>query len=99
LQFAVASGIDVGKWGAGGDESLRIGDAFGGAKDSEELVALASDPSEKAKLLKDKRPRDEREEQKKAKNAASDPSGLLNDVKDVTDVERGQQENNVSSLE
>jgi hypothetical protein len=99
LQFAVAGSVDVGEGRAGGDESLRIGDAFGGAKDSEELVALASDASEKAKLLKDKRPRDEREEQKKAKNAASDPSGLLNDVEDVTDVERGQQENNVSSLE
>jgi hypothetical protein len=99
LQFAVAGGIDVGEGRARGDESLRIGNAFGGAKDSEELVALASDASEEAKLLKDKRPRDEREEQKKAKNAASDPSGLLNDVEDVTDVERGQQENNVSSLE
>ena len=99
LQFAVAGSVDVGEGRAGGDESLRIGDAFGGAKDSEELVALASDASEKAKLLKDKRPRDEREEQKKAKNAASDPSGLLKNVEDVTDVERGQQENNVSSLE
>ena len=99
LQFTVAGGIDVGEGRAGGDESLRISDAFGGAKDSEELVALAGDASEEAKLLEDKRPRDEREEQKKAKNAASDPSGLLNDVEDVTDVERGQQENNVSSLE
>lgn len=99
LQFAVAGGIDVGKWRAGGDESLRIGDAFGGAKDFEELVALASDASEEAQLLEDERPRDEREEQKKAKNAASDPSGLLKNVEDVTDVERGQQENNVSSLE
>ena len=99
LQFTVAGGIDVGEGRAGRDESLRIGDAFGGAENSEELVALTSDTSEEAKLLKDKRPRDEREEQKKAKNAASDPSGLLNDVEDVTDVERGQQENNVSSLE
>jgi hypothetical protein len=99
LQLTVAGGIDVGEWRTGGDESLRIGDTLGGAKDSEELVALASDASEEAELLEDKRPRDEREEQKKAKNAASDPSGLLKNVEDVTDVERGQQENNVSSLE
>ncbi len=99
MQFAIAGGIDVGKWRAGGDESLRIGDAFRGAKDSEELVALTSDASEEAQLLEDKRPRDEREEQKKAKNAASDPSGLLKNIEDVTNVERGQQENNVSSLE
>ena len=46
LKFAIASGVDVGEGRAGGHESLRIGDAFGGAKDFEELVALAADATE-----------------------------------------------------
>jgi hypothetical protein len=46
LEFAIACGVDVGEGRAGGDESLRIGDALGGAKDFEELVALAADASE-----------------------------------------------------
>ena len=47
LEFAIAGSVDVGEGRAGGDESLRIGDALSGAKDFEELVALAADASEK----------------------------------------------------
>jgi hypothetical protein len=46
LEFAIAGSVDVGEGRAGRDESLRIGDALGGAKDFEELVALATDASE-----------------------------------------------------
>jgi hypothetical protein len=46
LKFAIAGSVDVGEGRAGRDESLRIGDALGGAKDFEELVALATDASE-----------------------------------------------------
>jgi hypothetical protein len=61
------------------------------------LVALASDASEETKLLKNEGPGDEREKQKKAKNAASDPAGLLQNFENVTDIEGGQQKNDVNS--
>ena len=51
LQFAIAGGVDVGEGRAGGDESLRIGDAFGGAEDFQELIALAANAAEEAGLL------------------------------------------------
>jgi hypothetical protein len=38
---------------------LGIGYAFRGAKDFEELIALAANPAEEAGLLQDERPRDE----------------------------------------
>jgi len=38
---------------------LWVGDAFGGAKDFEELVALAGDAPEEAEFLEDERPGDE----------------------------------------
>jgi hypothetical protein len=56
LKFAIAGGVDVGEGRAGGHESLRIGDAFGGTKDFEELVALAADASEKARFLENEGP-------------------------------------------
>jgi hypothetical protein len=37
---------------------LGIGDAFGGAEDFEELIALAADAAEEAGFLQDQRPRD-----------------------------------------
>ena len=58
LEFAVAGGVDVGKRRARGDEALGIGDAFGGAEDSKELVAFAADASENAELLENERPGD-----------------------------------------
>lgn len=59
LEFAVAGGVDVGEGRAGGDDSLGIGDTLGGAKDFKELVALAGDAAEQAKLLKDQSPGDQ----------------------------------------
>jgi hypothetical protein len=38
---------------------LRIGDAFGGAEDFQELIALAPDAAEEAGLLQNQRPGDE----------------------------------------
>jgi len=97
LKFAIAGSVDVGEGRAGRDESLRIGDALGGAKDFEELVALATDASEETRFLKDEGPGDERGEKKKAKNPACDPAGLRENIKDVADEDVGKQRNNVSS--
>ena len=56
LKFTIARGVDDGEGRAGGHESLRIGDPLGGAKDFEELVALAADASEEAGFLEDEGP-------------------------------------------
>ena len=63
LEFAIAGGVDVGEGRAGGDESLRIGDALGGAEDFQELITLAANAAEKAGLLEDERPGNERGEE------------------------------------
>ena len=63
LEFAIAGGVDVSEGGAGGDESLRIGDAFGGAEDFQELIALTADAAKHAGLLEDESPGDERGEE------------------------------------
>jgi hypothetical protein len=62
LQFAVAGGVDIGKGRAGGDESLGICDTLCGAKDSQELIALARNASEQTQFLKNEGPGDQREE-------------------------------------
>jgi hypothetical protein len=80
LQFAVAGGVNVGEGRAGGDESLGIGDAFGGAEDFEELVALTADAAEEAEFLEDERPGNEREEEEDAEDGAGDPAGLGENV-------------------
>ena len=89
LEFAIAGGVDVGEGRAGGDESLRIGDALGGAEDFEELIALAADAAEEAEFLEDERPGDQGEEEQDAENSASDPTGLRENVEDIADVECG----------
>jgi hypothetical protein len=81
LEFAVAGGVDVGEGGAGGDESLGIGDAFGGAEDLEELVALAAKAAEETEFLEDEGPGDEREEEENRENDTRDPTGLRKNVK------------------
>ncbi len=85
LQFAVAGGVDVGKGRAGGDESLRVGDALGGAKDFEELIALAANAAEEAGLLEDESPGDERGEEQNGEYPAGDPTGLRDDFKNIAD--------------
>jgi len=96
LEFAVAGGVDIGKGRARGDEALRIGDAFSGAENSEELVAFAADASEDAELLENERPGDQREEQKQHEDETSDPAGLREKIEDVADEDGGEQKNGVS---
>lgn len=48
LELPIASSINIGKGRAGGDNALRVGDALGGAEDSQELVALTANPAEDA---------------------------------------------------
>jgi hypothetical protein len=64
LEFTIAGSVDVGKGRARRDEPLRIGDAFGGAENLEELLAFAADAPEDAELLENQRPGDEGEEEK-----------------------------------
>ena len=96
MKFAITSGIDVGKGRARGDETLRIGDAFGGPEDSEELVAFAADASKDAELLENERPGDQREEEKQQEDETSDPAGLRENIEDVADEDGGEQKNGVS---
>ena len=96
MKFAITSGIDVGKGRASGDEALRIGDAFGGPEDSEELVAFAADASKDAELLENERPGDQREEEKQQEDETSDPAGLRENIEDVADEDGGEQKNGVS---
>jgi hypothetical protein len=98
LEFAIAGRVNVGEGRAGGDESLRIGDAFCGAEDFQELIALAANPAEEAALLEDKRPRDERREEKNGEDSASNPAGLRDDIKDVADENGVQEKKNVCLL-
>ncbi|MFI5098731.1 MAG: hypothetical protein ACHQT6_12230 [Candidatus Acidiferrales bacterium] len=72
---------------------MRIGDAFGGAEESEELVALAADTAEDAELLEDERPGDQREEKKQQEDESGDPAGLRENIEDVADEDGGEQEN------
>ncbi len=85
MEFAIASGVDVGKGRAGGDESLGVGDALGGAEDFEELIALAANAAEEAGLLEDECPGDEGGEEQNGEYAASDPTGLRDDFKNIAD--------------
>jgi hypothetical protein len=80
LQFAITGGIDFRKWRTGGDESLRIGYAFCGAEDFQELIAFAADAAEEAELLEDESPGDEREEQENSENDAGNQACFVKDV-------------------
>lgn len=59
LKFTITGGVDVGERRTRGDEALRIGNAFGGAEDFQELVAFAADAPEDAEFLENERPGDE----------------------------------------
>jgi hypothetical protein len=98
LEFAIAGGVDVGEGRAGGDESLRIGDALGGAEDFEELIALPANAAEHTGLLENQRPGNERGEKQNAEDAASDPAGLLENIEDAADENDVQQKKNVCLL-
>jgi hypothetical protein len=98
LEFAIAGGVNVGERRAGGDESLGIGDAFCGAEDFQELIALAANTAEEARLLEDERPGDERREEKNAEDSASNPAGLLENIEDAADENGVQEKKNVCLL-
>src|SRR5258708_23740593 len=98
LEFAIAGRVNVGEGRAGGDESLRIGDAFCGAEDFQELIALAANTAEEARLLENERPGDEGREEKNAEDSASNPAGLLENIEDVADENGVQERKNVCLL-
>ena len=98
LEFPVAGGVDVGERRAGGNESLRIGDALSGAEDFLELIALAANASKEAGFLKNQRPGDQRGEEKDGQNAAGDPAGLRENLENVADVDGGEERRNVCLL-
>ena len=89
LEFAIAGGVNVGERGAGGYESLWIRDAFGGAENFEELVALPADTAEETEFLEDKRPGDQGKEEQDRENNARDPARLRKNVKDIADEDCG----------
>jgi len=93
LKFTITGGVDVGERRTRGDEALRIGDAFGGAEDFQELVAFAPNASEDAQLLENERPGNEREEEKYSEDDTSDPACLRDDIEDVADENGGEQKN------
>jgi len=79
-EFAIAGGINGGKRRASGSEGLRIGDTFGGAKDTEELVALTANAAEQAQLLKDHRPGNDGKNPKQEQNATGHHARLSKNV-------------------
>jgi len=77
---------------------LRIGDAFRGAENLEELIALAANAAEEAGLLENERPGDERSKEKNGQDAASDQAGLRENIEDVADEDGVQEKKNVCLL-
>jgi hypothetical protein len=96
LEFSIAGSVDGRERGTCRDQALGIGDAFGGAEDIQKLVAFATNAAEKARLLEDERPRDKRKDEEKEQDKAGDPAGLRENLKDVANVECGEQRNDVS---
>jgi len=99
LQLAVAGGVHVGERRAGGDDTLRVGDTFGGTKNSEELVALTTDTAEEAHFLEDEGPGNQGKEKEDAENGTRDPAGLRKNVEDVADESGEKRRNNFSPSE
>ena len=93
LQFTIAGSVDVGEGRASRDKALRIGNAFGGAEDFEELVTFAADAAEEAELLEDHRPGNQGERRRRSEDGASDPAGLRKNIKDVADEDGGEKKN------
>ena len=89
MEFAIAGGVDVGEGGTGRDEALWIGDAFRGAEDLEELIALPANAAEKTELLEDKSPGDQGDEEKDGQYGARDQTGLRKNLEDIADEECG----------
>jgi len=97
LEFTIAVGVDVGKGRAGGDYALWIRNALGGAKDLEELIALAADTAKESHFLEDQSPGDQGEEEKNAENGTCNPASLRKNFEDVADEIGEEQINDVSA--
>ena len=97
LEFAIAGGVDIGKGRAGGDYALWIRNALGGAKDLEELIALAADTAKESHFLEDQSPGDQGEKEKNAKNGTCNPASLRKNFEDVADEIGEEQINDVSA--
>jgi hypothetical protein len=95
-EFAIARRIDVREGRSGCGERLRIGDAFCGAKDAEELVALTANAAEHAEFLKDHGPGDDGKNPEQDQNAAGNPARLRKNVTEISDEERSGQENDAT---
>jgi len=80
LEFAITSGVDIGKGRARGDKALRIGNALGGTEKFEEMVALTADASKDAELLENKGPGDQGKKQKQHEDGTSYPAGLRENI-------------------
>jgi hypothetical protein len=96
LEFAIAGGVDGRKRGTGRDQALRVGEAFGGAEDFQELVAFAADATEEPGFLEDESPGKEREDEKQDQYEASNPAGLGENFEDVADETGGEQNDDVN---
>jgi len=92
-KLAIARGVDRSERRTGGSKRLRIGHAFGGAKDPKELVALAANAAKEAELLKDHGPGDDGKYSEQEQNAAGDPARLSKNVTEISDKDRGEQKN------
>jgi len=72
---------------------LGIGNALGGTKYLEELIAFAPDTAKKAEFLEDHGPGNERKQEKKEQDDASDPASLCKNFKDVADEYGAEKKN------
>src|SRR6266566_4935944 len=95
LQFAIARGIDVGERRSDGHERLRIGDAPGGAENAQELVAFPPDAAEHPQLLQNHGPGNNGKEKQKQENDTRNQTGLLENLKEISDKNRSEQKNDV----
>ena len=75
---------------------MRVGDAFGGAEDAKELVALAANAAEEAELLKDHGPGDDGKNREQEQDAARYPARLSKNVTEIGDENRCGQKNDAT---
>ena len=81
---------------ASGGERLRIGDAARGAKDTQELVALAANASEQTELLKNHGPGNNGKKKKQSQNTARDPTGVGENASQIDQKNTSNQKNTSS---
>jgi hypothetical protein len=98
LEFAVAGGIDVGKWRTGRGECLRIRNASRCTKNAEKLVALTANAAEQAELLKNHSPGNNGKEEKQCQDGASYPTGLFKNAAEIGGEGCDQEKRNVEPL-